>query len=123
MVELLKGRSVLIVEDEFYLADDLATLLIASGAHVLGPFSRVEDAGRFLETGARVDLAILDIDLMGDRVFPVADILRLAGTPFLFATGYDREVIPERFKTIPSMEKPVTAGAVLLALQALDAAF
>lgn len=113
MADSLRGLAVLIVEDEFYLADDLAAALIGAGAKVLGPFGRVEDARRLLEGGEAVDLAILDVDLVGDRVFPVADALRGRNTPFLFATGYDPEIIPQRFSGVPRLEKPVTSATVI----------
>lgn len=119
MADSLKGLAVLIVEDEFYLADDLAAALTGVGARVLGPFGRVEDASRLIEGGEAVDLAILDIDLVGDRVFPVADLLRARGAPFLFATGYDPEVIPARFADVPRLEKPVTGAVVISLLETL----
>jgi DNA-binding LytR/AlgR family response regulator len=122
MADLLRGLAVLIVEDEFYLADDLAAALLGVGAKVLGPFGRVEDASRLIESGEAVDLAILDIDLFGDRVFPVADLLRERGAPFVFATGYDPEIIPERFVGVPRLEKPMTAATVIHLLEAIQQA-
>lgn len=119
MAESLRGRVVLVVEDEFYLADDLATALANVGAEVLGPFGRVEEVRRLIEGGEAVDLAILDIDLVGDRVFPVADLLRKRNAPFLFATGYDPEIIPERFSDVPRLEKPFTAATVIGLLASL----
>lgn len=119
MMDLLKGLAVLIVEDEFYLADDWALALTSAGARVLGPFGRVEDARRLIEGGEQVDLAILDIDLFGDRVFPVADLLAEKGASFVFATGYDPDVIPERFRDAPRLEKPFTALAVVELLKSL----
>lgn len=120
MSDSLKGAAVLIVEDEFYLADDLALALSSAGAAVLGPYGRVEDALRRLEDGTVVDLAILDIDLFGDRVFPVADLLRARKTPFVFATGYDPEIIPDRFLDAPRAEKPMTGAAVIALLETLQ---
>ncbi|NQE64807.1 response regulator [Caulobacter sp. RHG1] len=122
MADVLRGVAVLIVEDEFYLADDLAAALVGVGAKVLGPFGRVEDARRLIEGGEAVDLAILDVDLAGDRVFPVADLLRERKAPFLFATGYDPEIIPGRFVGVPRLEKPVTAATVISLLEALQGA-
>lgn len=122
MAGLLRGLAVLIVEDEFYLADDLAAALVGVGAKVLGPYGRVEDASRLIEGGEIVDLAILDIDLVGDRVFPVADLLRERGAPFVFATGYDPEIIPERYVGVPRLEKPVTAATVIHLLEAIQQA-
>jgi DNA-binding response OmpR family regulator len=119
MAGSLNGLAVLIVEDEFYLADDLAMALGDVGAHVLGPFGRVEDACRQIEGGDAVDLAILDIGLVGERVFPVAELLRERRTPFLFATGYDADVIPAVFAEAPCLEKPVAAAKVVALLEKL----
>jgi DNA-binding response OmpR family regulator len=119
MAGSLNGLAVLIVEDEFYLADDLASALSEAGAHVLGPYGRVEDARRQIEDGEAIDLAILDIDLVGERVFPVAELLRGKGTPFLFATGYDADVLPAGLSGAPCMEKPVTAASVIALLKRL----
>lgn len=119
MAKSLRGKVVLIVEDEFYLADDMASALAGVGAKVLGPFGRVEEARRLVEGEQAIDLAILDIDLFGDRVFPVADLLRARRTPFLFATGYDPEVIPQRFSDVPRLEKPFTAATVIGLLEGL----
>lgn len=119
MTDSLKGLSVLIVEDEFYLADDLALALADVSAKVLGPFGRVEEARRVIEDGHEIDLAVLNINLVGDRVFPIADLLHQKGTPFLFATGYDPEIIPERLSGAPRLEKPVGTATVLRALEAL----
>ena len=110
----------LVVEDEFYLADDLASALASIGAKVMGPFGRVEEARRLIEAGETVDFAILDIDLVGDRVFPVADLLRARNAPFLFATGYDPEIIPQHFADVPRLEKPFTAATVIRLLQSLQ---
>lgn len=119
MAESLRGLAILIVEDEFYLADDWALALTRAGARVLGPFGRIEDARRAVECDEAVDFAILDVDLMGDCVFPVADLLRERGAPFLFATGYDREVIPERFRDRPRLEKPFETLALIQLLESL----
>ena len=109
----------MIVEDEFYLADDLAVALSGLGAKVVGPFGRVEDARRRIEAGESVEFAVLDIDLAGNRVFPLAEMLREIGAPFVFVTGYDLEIIPERFSDAPRIEKPVAAAEVIRLLETL----
>jgi DNA-binding response OmpR family regulator len=119
MKSSLSGLAVLIVEDEFYLADDLASALDEMGAEVLGPFGRLEDACRQIEDAKPIDLAILDIDLVGERVFPAAELLRARGAPFLFATGYDADVIPARFSEVPRLEKPTAAADVIAHLERL----
>ena len=93
----LSGRRVLVVEDEFFLADDLAQAVAQLGA---------EEALALLAAAGKVDLAVLDINLEDEAVFPVADVLAEQGVPFLFATGYDQASIPARYQHVPRWEKP-----------------
>ena len=101
----LAYHRVLIVEDEYFLADDMAQVLERLGAHVVGPVQTPAKALALL-ADEPVDAAILDINLKGQMVFPVADALREQGVPFVFATGYDETVIPEAYKDVPRWEKP-----------------
>jgi CheY-like chemotaxis protein len=101
----LAYRRVLIVEDEYFLADDMAQALEKLGAQVVGP---VPTTGAALEllSDKPVDAAILDINLKGQMVFPIADTLREQGVPFVFATGYDENAVPEDYRDVPRWEKP-----------------
>ena len=101
----LAYRRVLIVEDEYFLADDIAQALNKLGAQVVGPVPSPEKALALL-ADEPVDAAILDINLRGRMVFPVADALREQGVPFVFATGYDETAVPEAYKDVPRWEKP-----------------
>lgn len=101
----LAHRLVLIVEDEYFLADDMAQVLRKLGAQVVGPAPSTDQALALLADGS-VDAAILDINLKGQMVFPVADALREQGVPFVFATGYDAAAVPELYKDVPRWEKP-----------------
>jgi CheY-like chemotaxis protein len=102
----LSGRRVLVVEDEFFLADDLAQAVAQLGAEVIGPVPTREEALALLAAAGKVDLAVLDISLEDEAVFPVADVLAEQGVPFLFATGYDQASIPARYQHVPRWEKP-----------------
>ena len=82
----LINRRVLIVEDEYFIADDIAQVLEKAGAAVVGP-APTREAALALLTSERVDIAVLDIELHGELVFPVADYLRARAIPFIFATG------------------------------------
>jgi CheY-like chemotaxis protein len=104
--ESLEGRRILVVEDEYYLADDIVQALRSRGAEVVGPVATVGQAERLLGEGG-LDCAILDINLRGEMAYPVADRLADAGIPFLFATGYGSESIPKRFRAVPQLQKPV----------------
>jgi CheY-like chemotaxis protein len=115
----IRGKRVLVVEDEYLLADDLREALEREGAEVLGPVPDTDGAYALIGTGERVDVAVLDINLNGASVFPLADALVERGTPLAFATGYDRQAIPERFAAIARLEKPVRPGDIIATLASL----
>ena len=108
--------SILVVEDEWMLADELRRDLEAAGAAVLGPVASADEALRMLDGEALPDAAVLDVNLGGGMVFPVATALQGRGVPFAFATGYDCSAIPEDFAGAPCFEKPVAMDALLAAL-------
>lgn len=89
------------------IAAELARALQDRGANVIGPAGSVEDALQLLDAERQIDGAVLDINLGGERAYPVADALRARAVPFVFATGYDAWVIPETYASVPRMEKPV----------------
>lgn len=108
MTDELRGRRFLVVEDEYVIAADLAASLKALGVEVAGPAASVAEALTLLESdGDRLDGAVLDINLGNERVYPVADVLRGRGIPFVFTTGYDAAVVPNCYADVPRCEKPV----------------
>ena len=115
----LRGRTVLIVEDEYYVADDLTQALERLGACVLGPIATKAEAMDRLETGDAIDLGVLDINLNGQTVYPVADELARRGIPFVFATGYDPSVIPDHYRDRPRWQKPFDPDGLARALATL----
>lgn len=112
MTKLTGEPAILIVEDEYFLADDVARALTEAGARVLGPVPTAKEAVDLLESG-RVDFALLDINLRGLLVYEVADDLSRRGIPFIFATGYDQSQIPEAYQEIPRLEKPFSASQLI----------
>ncbi len=112
----LRDCRVLVVEDEYMLADDLATELADLGALVLGPVGTVEDAVTAIAAEPEMDGAILDANLRGEMVFPAADLLLDRGVPFVFTTGYDASVFPSRFDQIVRCEKPISMKRVTAAI-------
>ena len=118
-VGALAGKTILVAEDEFIIAMEYALHLEEHGAKVAGPVTSVPqalDAVRKLEIHA----AVLDIDLQGTKSFAVADALMERGVAFVFATGYDDAVIPQRFSHIMRCGKPSNPAAIVDAvLQAL----
>jgi CheY-like chemotaxis protein len=102
---------ILVVEDEYLLADDLADALTALGAQVIGPVGVLAEA-MALAQAVPIDGAILDINLRGEMVFPLADMLAAKGVPHVFATGYGQESLPEGYQGVPTISKPVNAQAL-----------
>lgn len=118
----LEGRRVLVVEDEFFVADDLDRALSELGAEVLGPVPTVEEALEALSASAPVDLVVLDINLKGQSGFVVADALMRNSVPFVFATGYDGDYLPERFRDVPQWNKPFSPAALAVHVALLGGA-
>jgi CheY-like chemotaxis protein len=108
----LAGTTILVVEDEYLIADDLRHDLVEQGAIVLGPVATIDAALAVLDQ-TRPDLSIVDINLRGDPAFPVADRLVTLGVPYVFATGYDAAAVPERFSTAARHEKPIRSAQLL----------
>jgi CheY-like chemotaxis protein len=83
----LAKRRVLLVEDDYFIVSDLARSFEAEGAEVVGPAATVADGLALLAEAPNLDGAVLDINLQGEMVFPLADALTARGVPFVFATG------------------------------------
>jgi two-component SAPR family response regulator len=112
----LKGRRVLIVEDDYFMAEELRAELQRAGAEVVGPVGRVSEALDLVERDKPIHGAVLDINLAGEMVFDVADALRARNVPFVFATGYDAETIPAAYATVTRCEKPIDLAMIGKAL-------
>ena len=110
----LFGRSVLVVEDEALIAWDLESTLNAAGLYVLGPVASVQAALALLRT-SRPDAAILDVNLQGELVTPVARELRNMNVPFVLSTAYNnlRPVRGDALEGAPSIGKPLPARRFL----------
>lgn len=114
--DALPGRKVLLVEDDYFIADEMRRTLARSGVEVLGPVASVARALTLIEANAEIDAAVLDVNLRDVMVFPVADALAKRGVPFIFATGYEGTVIPPRYGHIQRCEKPVEMDTLTRAL-------
>ena len=114
----LAGLRVLVVEDEALIAMDLAATLRRVGCTTIGPARRVATAMRHVASDAP-DIALLDVNLAGEEVFPVADALAGRQVPFVFLTGYGRNVIPDRFRDRPLLGKPYSTAPLLATLERL----
>lgn len=115
----LQGRSILVVEDEFFQAKDLAESLANAGARLVGPFPSLNATMEALRKGPSVDAAVLDINLRGRAVYEVADLLAERAIPFVFATGYDADLVPARHKGRPFLTKPFRIESLLAAVARL----
>lgn len=116
MTDVLSGRRVLIVEDESLVAMLLEAVLGDLGCTVIGPESNIEDGLRVVTGGLQLDAALLDVNVAGQEVFPVAEALKARGIPFVFSTGYGESGLPEEWRGNPTVQKPFTDAAIRDAL-------
>jgi CheY-like chemotaxis protein len=101
----LTGLRVLVVEDEALVALQLEDMLHELGCAIVGPASRVGQALDLLG-GQEVDAAVLDLNVAGELVYPVADALASRGLPYIFATGYGAAGLTEPYRSHPVLQKP-----------------
>jgi DNA-binding response OmpR family regulator len=99
------ARRILIIEDEVLVAMYLEELLTEMGHQVVGPAVRINDAME-LAREAAFDFAVLDVNLAGVPSFPVADILRQRGIPFVFVTGYGAGGLVDGYRNELALQKP-----------------
>jgi CheY-like chemotaxis protein len=104
----LRGLRVLVVEDEFLVSLDLEAMLRELGAEVIGPFSGLERAAA-VARAERLDVALLDVNVGGQLVTPVADALAERAIPFVFCTGYGAASLPAPHVAVPILMKPCQA--------------
>jgi CheY-like chemotaxis protein len=113
----LEGVRVLVAEDEFAIAMFLVDYLELKGVQVVGPAGDLAALGRLVDEQP-IDVALLDINLGGQQVYPLADRLVEAGIPFLLTSGYDDNV-PSRFADVPRCAKPYHIQALAQQLETL----
>ena len=108
----LEGIRVLVVEDEFLVAMLIEDMLTSAGCVVAGPIPRLSDALDAVDRGT-FDAAVLDVNLGGDRVYPVADALSRRNVPFVFITGYGTSGLPGEYAERPRLGKPFKMADLL----------
>lgn len=113
--DMLVGSRVLIVEDDPIIAMMQTAILASAGCTVLGTAPGVERALLTIAAQA-IDLALLDINLDGEKVYPVADALAERGVPFVFLTGYGSEMLPPAHRGRRCLTKPCDEDELLGAL-------
>jgi DNA-binding response OmpR family regulator len=115
----LTGCRVLLVEDEYYIADDLCQALVGCGASIVGPVPSLDKALPLADNES-LTCAVLDIDLRGESGLEVAAVLRRRNVPFVYSTGYNGAMVPEVLKGAAHLEKPFRVEELL---HAVDKAF
>lgn len=118
----LAGLRTLVVEDRYVIAREICRQLRTLGCHPIGPAPDIAKALALVDQ-LRPDCALLDVNLDHETAYPLAAELRRRSVPFLFATGYDQAVIPERFGDAVHLEKPFglrELRAALIAMMAPD---
>ena len=117
----LEGLKVLVVEDEMMVSMLIEDMLSDLGCQVVGPASRLDEAIT-LANEADLDVAVLDVNLGGQPIFPLADLLREKGAPFAFATGYGDAGLRDVDKGSPVLQKPFREGDLARVLGELRSA-
>jgi len=114
----LSGISVLVLEDDYFLADDSQRALEDAGARVLGPYRDFKETLAALQEGDSPNCALVDVNLGYGPTFEPARALRSAGVTVLLVTGYDAAIIPADLKDAPCLQKPVEARQLVTAVVA-----
>lgn len=105
MSDKLEGLRVLVVEDEMMVSMLIEDMLTDLGCTIVGPASRLDEALQIARE-VELDCAVLDVNLGGQPIFPLADLLREKGAPFAFATGYGDAGLRDVDKGSPVLQKP-----------------
>jgi CheY-like chemotaxis protein len=99
---------ILVVEDEYLIRMLLEDMLADLGYAVAEAIGTVAEASKYATAGA-FDVAILDVNVDDEEVYPVADILAQRGLPFVFVTGYGEGILPAKYRSRPTLQKPFQA--------------
>ena len=106
LAKVVRGNRLLLVEDEALVGMMMTDILTEIGFHVIGPFGKVSDAMAAI-THVEFHAAVLDVNLAGELIYELADMVAARGVPFVFVTGYGAEVIDDRFAQVPVLQKPI----------------
>jgi CheY-like chemotaxis protein len=115
-----ESKRVLVVEDELMIRMLLQDMLTDLGHAIAAETGRIEEA-LALAKQAEFDVAILDVNLNGQPVTPVVEVLLERGVPFVFATGYGQRGVPEPYRQTPTLQKPFQADALAEAIKTVIA--
>lgn len=113
----LAGRRILVIEDDYLVAQALCGLLMEAGATVVGPIGWLDEALTIVgKCYDQFDSVVLDVDLHGEKSYPVADALLSTSTQFVFTTGYGRDALDAAYQECPRCEKPLDPQTLFHAL-------
>lgn len=120
MTQWLRGRSVLIVEDEFVIGLMICQEIARAGGTAIGPATSVADALKEIESRP-VDAVILDAKLVDGLAVDLANCLDERRIPYVVVSGYNKEELPSALKRAPFVAKPVLVPVLMEAIEGLDA--
>ena len=112
----LRDRRILVVEDEYLVAMSLADALQDAGSIVVGPVPSVDKAIKKIESEPHIDGAVVDVNLGGLLAYPVADLLIAKRIPFVFTSGYEDNLLRDRYSQVKNCAKPYLFTAMEEAL-------
>lgn len=108
----LQNVKVFVVEDESLVAMQLEDMLFDLGCDVVGIAMRLARAHEMLDSGLEVQVAILDVNIGGEKIYPIAERFRKVGVPIVFATGYGRSGVEEEWQGCTILQKPYTTQQI-----------
>ncbi len=113
------GRRILVVEDEFLVSLLTIDALESVGCEIVGPAAHLAEAVRLAQSES-LDAAVLDIDIGGEMIWPVAEELQRRGVPFLFLSAVTQLIVfPLRFATALRLDKPMEKNRLLRDLKTM----
>lgn len=116
-VRTLQGRRILLVEDDYFVAQVITDQLEEAGAQVVGPIGWLDEALAFIkENDTAFDGAVLDVSLHGKKSYPIAGALAANGVYVVFSTGYGADAVDGDYRRYPRCEKPFTQEELITAL-------
>lgn len=121
MAECIDHPRILLVEDNFIIAEGLRVIVENAGMEVMGPALSLPQALELIEELPSLEAAIVDLNLNGEASLPVLDVLMARAVPVLLMTGYDISVLPMPYRTLANCEKPVCPVEIIEQVRALIA--
>lgn len=114
--QALVEKRILVVEDDYFLADGLCSDLLRAGATVIGPAPSVTRALDLIQAEPDLDAALLDLNLSGELSYPIADALLSRSVPFVFTSACDDSFFAGRYSNVPRCLKPAEFFGIVRAL-------